>query len=335
MPSAIRLSLIRRRLKMPKRLCSHIFMTFPLFQLLGAFIIIVTAAGYLHADVIYLKDGTQLETDKAWEENGLVRFYLKGTDNIIITYSKEIVDRVEAGPPYSFDENAESLIPAQPLTQPRPPSARQTAPDKAPAPDTRMHTEATPTRQAPIDTESPESAALPPSDSSPSSDAVKNSHFMFGAELNGIPFYDPRREPRYQTDKGSLHNSLEDAIAALAEQFSQPPEWIKQHIGDTNDLGEIYRNLNRPRTQRQPNAVEKSSSFVSGIQFYNPRRVYKYWISETGKYNSYEAAIAALAQQFDSTPEWITAHMGDTNDLGEIHQNLMESKIRESGPPSQ
>ena len=86
-----------------------------------------------------------------------------------------------------------------------------------------------------------------------------------------------------------------------------------------------------PDIQDQPETGKTQSGFVSGIMFYNPRRVYKYWISETGKYNSYDAAIAALAKQFDSTPEWIKKHMGSTNDLGEIHQNLMESKIRQSG----
>jgi hypothetical protein len=154
---------------------------------------------------------------------------------------------------------------------------------------------------------------------------------MFGAEYNGMPFYDPRREPRYRTGKDSHHSTLEDAIESLAKQFNQTPGWVKQHMGDTNDLGEIYRNLNRPDIVSQPDSGDAQPGFVSGIMFYNPRRVYKYWISETGKYNTYDAAIAALAKQFGSTPEWIKMHMGDTNDLGEIHQNLMESKIRQSG----
>ena len=56
-----------------------IFLTFILLALFPL------AAG---GDTIFLKDGTKIKTKKAWEENGLIKFYLEGTESIIITYSK-------------------------------------------------------------------------------------------------------------------------------------------------------------------------------------------------------------------------------------------------------
>jgi len=68
-----------------------IFLTFLFFALFPL------AAG---GDTIFLKDGTKITkitTKKAWEENGLIKFYLEGSESIIITYSKKIIDRIEEG----------------------------------------------------------------------------------------------------------------------------------------------------------------------------------------------------------------------------------------------
>lgn len=61
---------------------------------------------------------------------------------------------------------------------------------------------------------------------------------------------------------------------------------------------------------------------ADGIAFYNPRRPYKYWTGKNSKHKSYKEAIQALAEQYGRSSEWIQAHMGDTNDLEQIHQNL-------------
>ena len=58
------------------------------------------------------------------------------------------------------------------------------------------------------------------------------------------------------------------------------------------------------------------------VAFYDPRRPYQYWVSKKSKYKSFKKAIDALAKQYGRTPQWIQAHMGGTNDLAQIHQNL-------------
>jgi lipoate synthase len=63
------------------------------------------------------------------------------------------------------------------------------------------------------------------------------------------------------------------------------------------------------------------------LEFYNPRRPQKYWTSEDSKHHSFKEAVATLAKQYDRSPEWIQSHMGETNDLYEIHQNLSKGKL--------
>jgi len=60
----------------------------------------------------------------------------------------------------------------------------------------------------------------------------------------------------------------------------------------------------------------------AGPVFYDPRRPYKYWADKKSKHKNYKQAIQALAKKYNRTPQWIQSHMGDTNDLAQIHQNL-------------
>jgi len=70
---------------------------------------------------------------------------------------------------------------------------------------------------------------------------------------------------------------------------------------------------------------------LGGLVFYDPRRPYKYWTDKATKYKTYKEAIQALAIKYDRPPEWIQQHMGQTNDLAEIHQNLSARQSAESG----
>lgn len=63
--------------------------------------------------------------------------------------------------------------------------------------------------------------------------------------------------------------------------------------------------------------------------FYNPRRPYKYWTGKNSKHKSYKEAIQALAKKYKRSPEWIQAHMGNTNDLVQIHQNLANPALNQ------
>ncbi len=68
----------------------------------------------------------------------------------------------------------------------------------------------------------------------------------------------------------------------------------------------------------------------AGLSFYAPRRTHKYWTSETGKHKTFNEAVATLAKQYERSADWVKSHMGETNDIAVMHQNLRRQKQREN-----
>jgi len=64
-------------------------------------------------------------------------------------------------------------------------------------------------------------------------------------KATSVLFYDPSRTPPYLANMASGHYTREAAIAALADQFDRPADWVKRNMGNSNDLSQIHRNLNR------------------------------------------------------------------------------------------
>jgi len=274
-----------------------IFLTFLLLALFPL------AAG---GDTIFLKDGTKIRTKKAWEENGLIKFYLDGSESIIITYSKNIIDRIEDKGTKEKEQSPDSLDP------PTPPV-----------------TAAGPVKEKEIEDKKPQSKSLPPV-AKKSTDATSTLTFktMDHEKSDGLLFYNPRRKHKYWISSTSHHNTLEVAIAALAEKYGRSPEWVKMNMGNTNSLYKIHKNLGKNiPTGKQSFDNSSILSDISNTLFYNPRRTQKYWASSKSRHNKLEAAIAALAEKYGRNPEWVKANMGNTNNLYKIHQNLTNSKL--------
>ena len=61
----------------------------------------------------------------------------------------------------------------------------------------------------------------------------------------GTRFYDPRRAEKYWSGQMTRHNTLKEAIDALARQYGVSSEWIEKHMGATNELLDIHRNIRR------------------------------------------------------------------------------------------
>lgn len=81
--------------------------------------------------------------------------------------------------------------------------------------------------------------------------------------------------------------------------------------------------------------IETAPKQPMGPVFYDPRRPYKYWADQNSKHKTYSEAIQALATKYKSTPAWVQAHMGDTNDLAQIHHNLAKPQTKEISPQTQ
>lgn len=70
-------------------------------------------------------------------------------------------------------------------------------------------------------------------------------HQVSQIPAQGVQFYNPRRDHKYWTGKMSRHNTLQEALQALAEQYGVPTDWIETHMGNTNDLSTIHRNIKK------------------------------------------------------------------------------------------
>ena len=108
-----------------------------------------------------------------------------------------------------------------------------------------------------------------------------------------------------------------------------PAEAAAEQAAPAPDIKQPAPSVKEPVDQQAPQTVSPKSDFskTKGLEFYNPRRRQKYWTSQTSKHHNFNEAIAALAKQYDRSSEWIQNHMGETNDLYEIHQNLSRGKL--------
>jgi hypothetical protein len=115
---------------------------------------------------------------------------------------------------------------------------------------------------------------------------------------------------------------------AEAEKTSeQPPAAVPTPSADVKTPADTEP---KPTDKKDLEALPVQPTGVSetkGLEFYNPRRPQKYWTSAVSKHPTFKEAIAALAKQYDRSPDWIQQQMGETNDLDEIHRNLAHSKL--------
>ena len=314
------------------------------------------------SDMIVLKDGTQVKAQNVWEENDLVRFTLPNYDGIVVTYAKEIVLRIEKEKAVTGESPPDSR-PHNPATASA--SAEKALsvdkPDKRPItsdlPGTTIHSPG-PLNTVGEGTGEPPRAGREISSAPFGSSSAVETHQMrvtidenaenrmtkrvpvFPATVDeelvhrvtGIQFYDPRRHYKYQTGPTTNYHTLKEAVDDLATKFNKTPRWVELNLGDTNDLGQIYRNLSRPLDSSQPET--ESENTMSGLLFYDPRRAEKYWVSPDSRHRTMEEAIDTLARQYEQTPDWVMAHLGETNNLVEIHRNLARSAVAETGQDS-
>ena len=294
--------------------------------------VVLAGAVSAGADTIVLKDGTRETSKRVWESEHYVHFILNGTQSVEIRFAKEIVERIEReGIPVPKSVSAPE--PSEPVTD------AVTRRPEHPSASKMNHGAKT------VD-------SLTPEDDS------------FIKANRGVQFYDPRREQRYWASRDARHNTLAEAMDAMAKRYKRSIQWVEKNMGEENDLAEIHRNLIReirreeaPENtgdieERRSDAVDKNgaaetqpkkavettlnpspppsnSSFnSSGIQFYDPRRKDKYWSTAKTHHQSFEAAVEALATLYGVTPQWIEDHMGDTNDLEKIH-NTIRSALSE------
>ena len=317
-------------------------------------ILIITSIPFAaSADILHLKDGTTIKVSKVWEEDGFVRFHLPNYNGITITYSKDIIARIEKSDGKSANQpsKAQRAISGSALPVG---NSKDVKPASSVPPNGSTHHEKT----SPVKSgqESKTAAILTSPKPSPMTDpggeskqrkniktATQSNVPSAGLELadyrelSGVLFYNPRRTYKYWSGLDGKHHTLDEALATLAQKFGQTPEWVAKHIGDTNDLGQIHINLSRTPLENisKNSGTLKPADQAEIILFYDPRRKYKYWVSEESRFQTLNEAVDLLAGLYNRPPEWIKANLGETNIVNEIHENLARAKSGESVDNSQ
>ena len=255
------------------------------------------------ADIIFFKDGMKTVCqEKAWEEGMEVKCEYEGT---VLSYLKKDVLRIQH---VRTKEKEKPAAPAKTPVKPKP-AATVTTPA--------------------ADFKAPASSLTPPDKGDQKVAPIRPTSV---SNTRGLEFYNPRRPQKYWTSAVSKHQTFKEAIAALAKQYDRSPDWIEQQMGETNDLEEIHRNLARSKSTAPVETKMKIEIKAPDTLFYDPRRQHKYWTSATAKHKTFQEAVGALSAEYDRSQQWVQQHMGESNSLNEIRQNLNNQKLSESSP---
>lgn len=165
----------------------------------------------------------------------------------------------------------------------------------------------------------PPKAAVPSPASEPALSAAPD-------RPSGSAFYDPRRPKKYWSSETRHHDTLPEAIAALAKEFNRPVAWVAEHMGDSNQLSDVRASIAAGLAQPVSGAAGSDPAQGAGIAFYDPRRPQKYMTGPDARHNSFKEAVEALAGEFDRPSGWVEKHMGDSNDVDQIRQNLRNAQ---------
>jgi ribonuclease HI len=143
--------------------------------------------------------------------------------------------------------------------------------------------------------------------------------------------------------KGTKNVEIRYAKAIVAKIESQgesfnptpPPQTMVSPDNSVNKELEAGKNAVPDAIPVQPSQadVRLDKSDVSsnrGLSFYDPRREKRYWASRDSRHDSLDGVLQALSRQYGRTPQWVASHMGEENNLSEIHANLIQRRESET-----
>jgi hypothetical protein len=179
------------------------------------------------ADRIIMKDGSVVESDKIWETEKYIHFILKGTQSVEIRFLKKIVERVES---QSISFPAQAPDPVHVQSEPEQTSSSVAA-DRTAAVETAESAMATS-----LNSTGRNGQRFPLTNVMPLAPLES---------LKDIQFYDPRRPQKYWVTPKERYDTLNAALKALAVQYNTTVQWVQNHMGNTNALSEIHKNLRK------------------------------------------------------------------------------------------
>ncbi len=270
--------------------------------------------GHVLSDRIVLKDGTIEVSEHIWESEKYVHFILKGTKAVEVRYAKEIVARVEKESPETPDDT-------------KPLKKEGDVEIKTAFTGIRVPGKVPPFRNPESENES---ITKPPLENSPPVKSRVASKIQIDrsmiAKNRNTSFYDPRRPKRYWAFHNSHHTTLKGALQAMAKLYGKPAEWVEANMGEENDLGIIHSRLMAAYDSDadQMNQSDEAPASAATV-FHDARRPLAFQTNEKRFFRTRDEALADLSEQYGQPVAWISVHMGKTNLLRDIHENLAKA----------
>lgn len=281
------------------------------FRVFIVFLFILIATPCLGAK-IYLKDGGVEESDKVWEQDGYIHFILKGTQQVVIRYSKDIIDKIE-GTTFSRKESAPPLEDQSKQTKLSQESIRGMI----------NRYEARYNQLMGIGFYDPRRPAKYWVDITSHHDTLKQAVADLAAQYGRTPAWVIANMGRIN-DLGVIHKNL---IESIQKSETKPLIKVAEISSGRKSTLADQPEKNFP-SQKQPqksNALPPADpDAMQNIPFYNPRSPLKYWSDANTGHHTIAEAIAALARKYGRSPVWVEENMGHVNDLGRIHRNLRQ-----------
>jgi hypothetical protein len=106
------------------------------------------------------------------------------------------------------------------------------------------------------------------------------------------------------------------------QRTSAPPKPVKKELDANEDV--VSGAKRSPSSQVNVQVDKRTVTANRGLIFYDPRRGKRYWASRNSKHDTLAGALQALARQYGRTPQWVTSHMGEENNLSKIHASLFQ-----------
>lgn len=295
------------------------------------------------ADKIHLKDGSVEESNRVWESDNYVHFILKGTQSVEIRYAKEIVERIEhtdeTHPVRTGEKaNATPISPKKPHNEA--PEAT-TKDDVTPLSQSIKVTVTARKTKVNIDNKivqrnrnvafyNPRREKRYWSDRNSGHTTLSNAIESIARYYGKTPVW-VEQYMGQENDLGIIHSNL---IAAIErEQISETDIDTEVSHSPKKGLSEVdVDNINSSAENHAKVKVESLTrdtrvfpSIPHDILFYDPRRPKKYWASLTSHHNTMDDAVRALADFYGIPAGWVEDHLGNTNQLYKIHENIQSS----------
>jgi len=144
----------------------------------------------------------------------------------------------------------------------------------------------------------------------------------------------PTSSPAYLALQSKYSATTDDEfVVAIANKYGLSEMDLRNAMNEVNHSVVENKPKDRFEAMERALALMRERAILAEARgknmFYVPDRRPPYKANEISYHDSREAAIEALADQFDRSPAWIERNMGSSNYLDSIHSSLVKAMLLE------